>query len=237
MSAILIMTGRSTVSLSIKLTKSMFIKTEQRHQIARLFAFLLQGEQLALDCACRQVDLFEGRVAKRFLLNQSRQEKFHCQVFRAGIGILAPRGISDVPGQSQMYDYGRLVNEALERGDAIESLMAMQIILEGLGDVLVKRIDAGFESRGLGNLCARVRHLIVGQEDAHHTFGVNYFERHFDNRETPMALLLRSQDYLGLLDELVSSVSPQFEYFDESVDEYMQEFRADLPAPIAGQLS
>jgi len=215
----------------------MFPGADERYQIARLFAFLLQGEQLAFDCASQQVNLFEDRHAKKFLNNQSRQEKFHGSVFKAGIGILAPRGVSGVPGKKQMIDYGRLVDEALQRGDALESLLAMQIILEGLGDVLVKRIDAGFELRGIGGLCRRVRHLIVGQEDAHHAFGVNRFEAYFDQREIPVYLLQRSQDYLGLLDELVISVSSMFACFDESVDDYMCEFYADLPICIAGQRS
>ena len=213
----------------------MFIHADERQHIARLFAFLLQGEQLALDCSRQQVDLFEDRAARQFLRNQSRQEKLHSRVFKAGIGILAPRGVSEVPGKQQMADYRRLVEEALGRGDATESLLAMQIILEGLGDVLVKRIDAGFELRGIGGLCRRVRHLIVGQEDAHHAFGLNRFEALFAEREIPDYLLRRSQDYLGLLDELVNAVSPMFAYFDESVDEYMREFYADLPNCIAVQ--
>ena len=215
----------------------MFPGTDKRYQIARLFAFLLQGEQMAFNCARKQAGLFEDRAAKKFLNNQSRQEKFHRSVFKAGVGILAPRGVSEVPAKKQMIDYGRLVDEALQRGDTMESLLAMQIILEGLGDVLVKRIDAGFELRGIGGLCRRVRHLIVGQEDAHHAFGVNRFEAFFEQRDIPEYLLQRSQDYLGLLDELVISVSPMFSYFDESVDDYMREFYADLPMRIAEQRS
>jgi len=207
----------------------MFILPDERHHIARMFAFLLQGEQLARDCSRRQIELFEDQAAKKFLRNQSRQEQFHSSVFKAGVGVLAPRGISGIPGQKQMSDYRRLVEEALQRGDAMESLLAMQIILEGLGDVLVKRIDAGFELRGMGILCRRVRHLIVGQEDAHHAFGVNRFKQSFEHQEVPDYLLERSQVYLGLLDELVASVSPLFIYFDESVEDYMCEFYAELP--------
>jgi hypothetical protein len=215
----------------------MFLLADDRYQIARLFAFLLQGEQLARDCSRQQARLFEDSVAKKFLINQSRQEKFHCSVFKAGVGILAPRGVSEIPGKKQMNDYRRLVEESLKRGDANESLLAMQIILEGLGDVLVKRIDAGFERRGIGGLCRRVRHLIVGQEDAHHAFGVNRFEQQFEHREIPIYLLRRSQDYLGLLNELVVSVSPMFACFDEDVDDYMCEFYAELPDVISEQRS
>ena len=42
----------------------MLLASEERLQIARLFNFLLQGEQLAFDCATKQVELFEDAASK-----------------------------------------------------------------------------------------------------------------------------------------------------------------------------
>jgi len=49
-------------------------------QIARLFQFFLQAEQLAHDCARRQSEIFPDRVSRNFFATQARQEKFHARV-------------------------------------------------------------------------------------------------------------------------------------------------------------
>ncbi|MEM7027901.1 MAG: hypothetical protein AAF410_06735 [Pseudomonadota bacterium] len=213
----------------------MFFPADEQKQIARLFAFLLQGEQLAFDCAKKQAELFTDKRSQRFLKNQVRQERFHSQVFKSGVGILAPRGVINVPGQKEMQTYRQLVTEALDRGDKAESLLGMQIMLEGVGDVAVQHISAGFDYRDVGFMCRRVRHLILGQEDAHHTFGIKRFNSLFDSEDVPDYLQQRSQDYLHLLEALMLSVTELFEYFDESAEHYIDEFYAELPDWIATQ--
>lgn len=215
----------------------MFIAIDERQQIARLFAFLLEGERLAFDCASQQKTFFHDKPSQKFLSNQARQEKFHCQVFKAGIGMLAPRGVANIPGKQEMQLYRRLLTEAWTRGDQAETLLGMQIILEGLGDVAVKHIDAGFELRGVGSMFRRVRHLILGQEDAHHAFGLNRFNTCLDEAAIPEYLRLRSQDYLELLETLMLSVSELFSFFDEESEQYLQELHADLPVWMTDQQS
>ena len=211
-----------------------FLQIDQRRKIARLFAFLQQAEHLALDCSRQQAELFEDPADRRFLLNQSHQEAFHARVFKAGAGMLAPRGAGSVPGLEALRDYRILTEEALRRGNAIESLLAMQVVFEGLGEVLVKRIDTGFDERGIRGLCRRVRHLVVGQEDAHHRFGVNRVQRYLGGGELPASLLNRGAIYIGLLEQLIESASPLFDDFDESAHDYEREFNAGLPPAIAG---
>lgn len=215
----------------------MFLPADERQQISRLFAFLLQGEQLAYDCASKQAIFFNDKTSQKFLKNQARQERFHCQVFKSGVGILSPRGVSNVPGQQEMQAYRQLLSEALDRGDQAESLLGMQIIMEGLGDVAVKHISAGFDYRDVGFMCHRVRHLILGQEDAHHAFGLQRFKSLHNNKPIPDYLIQRSQDYLELLESLMGSVSELFDYFDEQAELYVEEFYADLPDWIAAQRS
>jgi len=213
----------------------MFLPADEKKQISRLFAFLLQGEQLAFDCASKQVELFTDKHSKKFLKNQARQERFHCQVFKSGVGILTPRGVSNIPGEKEMRTYRQLLTEAWERGDKAESLLGMQIMLEGLGDVAVNHISAGFDYRNVGLMCRRVRHLILGQEDAHHTFGLNRFNELYEGDAIPGYLVQRSQDYLELLDSLMLSLSELFDYFDESVELYLDEFYDALPEWITVQ--
>lgn len=206
----------------------LFLPAEHR-QIARLFDFLLQGEQLAFDCASAQVALFDDAASRKFLRNQARQEKFHYRVFKSGIGILAPRGISATPGKREVRGYRHLLEEALRRGDRAETLLGMQVLLEGLGDVALRHIGAGFEPRGLQFLCKRVRHLVAGQEDAHHSFGLRRLQSLSQDPASRQALLLRSQDYLELLDRLLDSVAELFDFFDEDPQLYKREFHRSLP--------
>ncbi len=215
----------------------MFIAKDERQQIACLFTFLLQGERMAFDCATQQATFFSDKPSQKFLKNQARQEKFHSQVFKGGVGMLAPRGVSTVPGEKEMLLYRRLLTEAWTRGDQAETLLGMQIILGGLGDVAVKHIGAGFELRGIGCMFRRVRHLILGQEDAHHAFGLQRFNACFDEPAVPEYLLLRSQDYLELLESLMLSVAELFSYFDEQSEQYLQEVYVALPVWIRDQRS
>ena len=211
---------------------SQLLTTDERKQIARLFNFLLQGEQLAFDCATRQAKIFPDQSSRRFLLSQARQEAFHAKIFKAGIGILMPRGIGDAMGKKSMQDYRRLLESALDRGDAAESLLAMQIILEGLGDIALNRISAGIPDRGLN--FKRVRQLVVGQEDAHHSFGLRRFEQLLNSNTVRLSeLSLRADDYLELAGKLVTSVAPLFEYFEEDPKEYLQELLQTIPQNIS----
>lgn len=198
-------------------------------QIARLFDFLLQGEQLAFDCASRQLSLFHDKATRNFLHTQARQEKFHCRVFKSGIGILAPKGVSASPGRQAMQAYRGLLEEALRRGDRAETLLGMQVFLEGLGDVTLRHVGAGFEHRQLEFLCRRVRHLVSNQEHAHHTFGVRRLQLLLRDEDLSARLGERSQDYLELLEQLLASVTDLFEFFDEDPERYLREFRQDLP--------
>ena len=93
---------------------------------------MMQGERLAVDCAQVQAKIFADAKLCRFLTNQARQERFHAQVFKAGIGILMPKGVEKPAGSVAMHHYRRLLEDALARKDAMETLLGMQVVLEAL---------------------------------------------------------------------------------------------------------
>ncbi len=213
-----------------------FLAKNERQQISRLFAFLLQGEQLAFDCAKRQSVFFTDTWHRRFLANQARQERFHAAVFRSASGMLTPKGLSAIPGKREFEQYGMLLSECLQRNDSMGSLLGMQILLEGLGDVALNHIDAGFELRGIDGMCQRVRYLILGQEDAHHQFGINTFQNLLgEESEISAQLRQQCQDYLELIEQLMESTKELFHYFDENTDLYMDEFYQSLPVWVSEQ--
>ena len=206
----------------------MRLASEERRQISRLFNFLLQGEQLAFDCASKQSIIFENDVSRRFLKAQARQEALHTKIFKAGIGILTPRGSGEPIAKRQMNDYRKLLDSNLERGHRAESLLGMQIIFEGLGDIALTRISDGFPTRGLA--FRRVRHLIVGQEDVHHSFGLRRFQQELGSTNRDINKLNhQSQLHLEVLDTILIAVKPFFEYFEEDSGEYMGELLSMMP--------
>ncbi len=211
----------------------MLIAPEERKQTARLFSFLMQGERLAFDCASAQASLFPDVRVRRFLANQARQEKFHAQVFKAGIGILMPKGVQESSNSAALSRYRRLLGDALARGNTAETLLGMQVILEGLGEVTLQRLDAGFPARGAG--FRKVRRIILGQEDAHHGFGVRQVERVLrENGESKEYLLSRAEEFLYLVGRMMNEVSPLFEFFDEDPEHYTLDLQEKLPAWLTG---
>jgi len=211
----------------------MFIAPDGKRQTARLFSFLMQGERLAFACAGAQAKIFSDSKIRRFFANQARHEHFHAQVLKAGIGILMPKGVDKPMVSAAMNHYGRLLAEAFARNDPMETLLGMQVVLEGLGDVTLQRLDAGFPARGGG--FRRVRKIILGQEDAHHGFGVRQLERYVHERgEVPEHLLNRTQDFLQLSGEMLMEVSPLFEYFNEDPEDYILDLKKKLPDWLTG---
>ena len=209
----------------------MLLPIDERRQIARLFNFLLMGEQIAQDCASRQSRLFKDPLAQRFLQAQARQEGLHAKIFKAGIGILSPRGVGEPLARKQMEQYRTMLDKALLRGDALESLLGMQVIFEGLGEVALTRISAGFASRNLA--FERVRKLVVGQEDAHHSFGLRQFQQlsSTTNNKLP-GLRQQGQLYLEILDDTLRTLEPLFDYFDENPQDYLAELKQVLPPEL-----
>ena len=115
--------------------------------------------------------LLPRRNSGRFLQTQAHQEAFHAVVFQGVIHWLAPRGPADAAPPSSMERYRGLMESALARGDLAESLLALQVLLEAMGDVVLEAIDTGSERRGLG--FRRLRRVLRQQEQTHHAFGVH----------------------------------------------------------------
>ena len=196
--------------------------------IARLFGFLVDAERLAHDCALAQAAIVPDASMRRFLLAQARQEAFHTRVFQGAIKCLAPHGVSSGPPFLPMARYRALLEGAIRRRDIPETLLAQQVILEGLGDVVLDRLSAGMTARGMG--FTRLRRIMLGQEHAHHTFGLRRLERHIDAGTASVAALReRGQEYLALTDAMLDHQGSFFETFDEDPTAYASALRRRLP--------
>lgn len=206
----------------------MLVRPDERVPIARLLRFLEQGEHLARHCARAQAALVSEPGPRGFLLGQARQEMMHALVFQSAIAWLAPRHLKACPLLPPLERYRALIGEALARQDLAETLMAEQIILEGLGEAILSRIEAGLVTRGAP--FSRLRRLLLHQEEAHYSFGRRMLERLIAaGHTTHEALTRRAQEYLSLTEEMVATLAHLFESIDEDPAAWLADARTYLP--------
>jgi len=207
----------------------MLVYPEERVPVARLLAFLEQGERLAHDCAQAQAGLAPDGKTRRFLLGQARQEAVHAVVFQGVITWLAPRHLCPSPLLPPLERYRALIDRAIRERNFVETLLAEQIILEGLGEAILARIEEGLAKRGAA--FGRLRRILLRQEEAHHAFGCRALNRAIaEGRTSPAELCYRAQRYLVLTDAMVATFSDLFESIDEDPSAWATDARSYLPS-------
>lgn len=200
----------------------MNIGSDEKQHVARLLSFFLSGEKVAHRCAVKQATLCNDTNMQRFLLRQARQEKFHAITFQAAILWLTPKGVKN-PAQSQMQQYELLLSAAIKKNDLFNSVLGLQVILEGMGDIALNHLDNGIKLRDIGY--QKIRRTILAQEDTHHEFGLNYVAKQ------PDAIIdyHQADDFLPLIHNMFISLEILFEYFDSDSNQYFKAFQQQLP--------
>ncbi len=207
----------------------MLVGHDERVPIARLLTFLEHGERMAHDCAKVQTALAEDSGTRRFLLSQAKQEAMHARVFQGAIVWLAPKHLRDTPFLPALEAYRRILDDALARHDLMETFLAEQVVLEGLGEAILTRIEQGLTKRVAP--FGRLRLILLHQEEAHHGFGRHQIERAIERGETDVEdLRRRAQQYLALTDAMVLTLCDLFESIDEDATAWAQDVRTFLPA-------
>lgn len=206
----------------------MLIHSGEKIPLARLLTFLECGERMAHECAKTQAALAPDLGSRRFLLSQARQEAAHALVFQGAIAWLAPRHLGDAPFLPALEEYRTTINEALVRQDLLETFLAEQVILEGLGEAILTRIEEGLVKRAAP--FGRLRRILLQQEEAHHGFGRRMLERAMaEGRIDAETLRCRAQDYLVLTDQMVLTLSDLFESIAEDPAAWANDVRKFLP--------
>lgn len=206
----------------------MLIRPDEKTPIARLLTFLEHGEGMAHDCAKAQAALSGDSGTRRFLLSQARQEAMHARVFRGAIAWLAPKHLRDTPFLPALEEYRRILNDALARRDLMETFLAEQVVLEGLGEAVLTRIEHGLVKRAAP--FGRLRRILLRQEEAHHGFGRRQLERAVKQGETDAQTLRRqAAHYVALTDAMVSTLCDLFDSINEDADAWAADVRTFLP--------
>lgn len=207
----------------------MLVGPNEHVPIARLLTFLEHGERMANECARAQAALAPDMPSRRFLLGQARQEAMHAVVFQGAIAWLAPKHLGDAPFLPALEAYRKVLDDALARRDLLETFLAEQVILEGLGEAILTRIEEGLVKRAAP--FGRLRRMLLQQEEAHHGFGRRMLEGAMaDGHIDAETLSRRAQDYLALTDQMVLALSDLFESIAEDPTAWAQDVRKFLPA-------
>src|SRR3989304_2983822 len=118
------------------------IESGRDRRIARLVNVLGHGERIACAITMRQGRVCRDPKARRFFALQATQEALHATVFHAAATLLAPRGRSwRTPAIAVLDDYRRRLDDDLAAGDFAGSVVGLQVVLEGLGEVGLKRLN------------------------------------------------------------------------------------------------
>ena len=207
----------------------MLILPEERIPMARLVTFLELGERLAHDCATAQAALVQDPKSRRFLNSQVRQEAMHARVFQGVVGWMAPRHCGGLPFLQTLKRFRELIDKALTRGDFLESILAEQIILEGLGEAILNRIEAGLAKRQAP--FQKLRRVFLQQEEAHHGFGLRMLERALSSGQvTVPELQTWSQPYVALTDDMIFTLADLFDEIQEDATAYVADAKSTLPS-------
>lgn len=212
----------------------MLLRADEKVPVARLLTFLAHGERLASACANAQAALVTDSRERIFLQSQARQEAMHAMVFHAAITWLAPRHLGSEPVLPALEEYRKSLFDALSRKDLIESILAEQVILEGLGEAILTRIEAGLVKRQAPG--GRLRRMLLHQEEGHHAFGRRMLERAMaENRTDAATLRDLAQDYLALTDRMVLGVSDLFESIAEDPSAWAGDVTKFLPQWLSSE--
>jgi hypothetical protein len=206
----------------------MLIHAHERVPIAQLLQFLEHGEHLAHDCARAQAALVPDAAMRRFLRGQARQEFAHSLIFQSAVAWLGPGRLIGSPMLPPLERYRSLIDAALGRQDVAETFLAEQIILEGLGEAILKRIEEGLIKRGAA--FGRLRRILLHQEAAHHDFGQRALARMLAGGEADIEVLrARAPEYLTLAEQMVMTLRDLFGSIDEDPAAWAADIRTYVP--------
>lgn len=210
------------------------MKTVERIHAIHLLHFLAQGEKIATQCAQRQTKIATDKKMQVFFRTQSRQEKQHAFVFNSAVRCLRPKKFNHMPHQGLISLESKL-NRALDRNDLSESIVAQQLLFEGLGEITLKKVSSGITDRGFG--FQRIRKIILAQEHAHHRFGEKQIDKILNSKEfDARAIAVKCKEYLAILHEVLIEMEPILSYYNQDVQSFYTDLTQGLPSPIRSHL-
>lgn len=183
---------------------------------------LLAGERLAANISAKQSVFFKCHNSKisRFLKAQSRQERFHANIFRASLLWLNPKSSYSDREHPRFSLMEHKLSDAIDSGDIDESILGLQVIVEESGESALSDLDISLEKYRFG--LHKIRRIVLNQEKAHHTFGERYIREQTFDPGYKHQLLQKCYSYIEDVDHVLGEVEPVLNTFNLSAHSYMQ---------------
>lgn len=197
----------------------------ERRAAAQLMCIQAAGERLAQKGALAQAGMAPSCEASRFLLRQSRQEAFHAHLFAAAAWALDDR-VNVSAADEALARIGHALNDALERADWRHAVVIQHVALEGLGHAVLEHFDA--ELPESGGRMARLRRMILAQEEAHFAFG----SRVLACRAYDQCMVRIARQMLDEAERLLAAIGPDFRVLGGDVADVIDPLRASVLASI-----
>jgi len=190
---------------------------------------LARGERAAQHSATLQSSLARDVRAIRFFRAQARQEAMHARIFdTCATWLDAPR-LAFAPCPYDSWE--NRIGIAAAAKNYLETVIATQVVLEALGEVLLARLDAGLDRAGAGFM--RLRRLLRAQEAAHHAFGTQTIAAALAAAEIDDAALQDlASPYLALAGEMIAAGAPALAHFGLTAATIATDLRAHLPPSL-----
>ena len=202
----------------------MRIKSNTRVEIGRLFSSLAYGECMSHDCAAQQANM-RAVDPNRFFIRQARQELYHAKVFNRVVLYITPRGPKPVP--PTLRAFRTRLERACQRNDLVETLVGQQIVLEGLGGLILEKMDKKFDQRRLG--FKRILKILLYQERGHQAFGHRMVSGLITAGITTKEHIHNlTSEYLFLVDRILDDLQPMFEVVGADANQYKIELQECL---------
>lgn len=207
---------------------------EEKIFAAHILHFLANGEQVALRCASNQARLASDMKMRKFFITQAHQERQHAIIFNVASCYFQPKRFQHI-GNTGLDIFEKKLAEAIHRNQLAESIVAQQLLFEGLGEITLKKVSQGIEDRGLG--FQRIRKTILHQEKAHHQFGKRHFHHiltapEFDNQ----IIAKQCKEYLEILQQTLLEIEPILQFYHQDSHKFYTQLYDDLPAQLRDEL-
>ena len=208
--------------------------SEDRIFACQLLGFLARSEQIAANCAQQQSKLAVDKKMRAFFSTQARQERQHAFVFNRSLQWLSEKNFQQI-NYSGLYAFEKKLANAFDRNDLAESIVAQQLLFEGLGEITLHKVSAGIEDRGFG--FQRLRKIILNQERAHHHFGEKHINAVINAPEFDVQLIAKQcKEYLEILYLVLTEMESVLEFYNQSVQGFYMQLINDLPAKVREEI-
>ena len=201
---------------------------------AHLFDFLMCCERIAASCAAQQEKLASKHSMHKFFATQAKQEKHHAFIFDSAVHWLKPKRFKRI-NYSGLNAFENKLSNALKSKRLTESIVAQQLLFEGLGEITLSKVSVAIERKGLG--FERARKAILKQEHAHHKFGEKHIgaiinSPQFDTQDIGK----QCQDYLDILQTVLHEMNPILEFYNQTPQAYFTQMLNGLPTQLRAEL-